>query len=551
MRRDLLVLAVAVFGWFQPPRAARAAEYQWSALVEPSAAEPAKHPRAFLWIPPTCTRVRAVVVGQNNMIEEGIFAHPDFRAALSQLGMAEVWVAPPFDGVFDFNQGAGDRFDAMMKSLATESGYTELAFAPVVPIGHSACASYPWNFAAWNPGRTLAILSVHGDAPLTPLTGSGHPNPHWGDRRIDGVPGLMVMGEYEWMEDRLLPALKFRREHPKIPLCVLAEPGRGHFDYADGLVKFLAMFIRQAAAARLPMDGPLDQPPILRPVDPAKGWLVERWHLDQPRKIPPAPADKYTGDPGDAFWAFDQECAEAVQHYRADQVGKKPQLLGFVQDGKVVPQIDVHEQVRLRFEPEPDGVTFHVHATFLDTVDGGSHNPPRSTGLPGGSPLGHATGGGLITVTRIAGPVVQMDADTFRLSLNRASVDDKRAHDIWLLASQPGDAEYKSAVQQALMRASVNTAGAGQHITFPEILDQKAGAKTVALKASSDAGGQVHYYVREGPAEIDGDTLHLTPLPPRSRLPVKVTVVAWAWGHSSEPKLQTAEPVVRTFSLVR
>jgi len=90
------------------------------------------------------------------MTEEGILEHPEFRKALSDLGMAEVWVAPPFDGVFKFDQGAGDRFSAIMKALADESGYSELDYAPIVPIGHSACASYPWNFAAWNPGRTLA-----------------------------------------------------------------------------------------------------------------------------------------------------------------------------------------------------------------------------------------------------------------------------------------------------------------------------------------------------------------------------------------------------------
>ena len=34
-------------------------------------------------------------------------------------------------------------------------------------------ATFPWNFAAWNPERTLAIISYHGDAPRTNLTGYG------------------------------------------------------------------------------------------------------------------------------------------------------------------------------------------------------------------------------------------------------------------------------------------------------------------------------------------------------------------------------------------
>ena len=49
-------------------------------------------------------------------------------------------------------------------------------------------ASYPWNFAAWNPARTLAILSVHGDAPQTQITGNGRPNPDWAAATLTAFP---------------------------------------------------------------------------------------------------------------------------------------------------------------------------------------------------------------------------------------------------------------------------------------------------------------------------------------------------------------------------
>lgn len=53
--------------------------------------------RAFLWIPPACRQVRAVVVGQNNMIEQGILEHDYFRKEMAKLGIAEIFIAPPFD----------------------------------------------------------------------------------------------------------------------------------------------------------------------------------------------------------------------------------------------------------------------------------------------------------------------------------------------------------------------------------------------------------------------------------------------------------------------
>ena len=186
---------------------AHAQVWQWSVTVDRVISDETKdHPQAFLWIPENCKQVRGVVFTQHNMIEEGMLEHPAFRKTMTELGFAEVWVTPGINITYDFTKDAGEDFNYMMKKLATVSGYNELQFTPVVPMGHSAYASFPWNFAAWNPQRTLALVSVHGDAPLTKLTGSGKPNPDWGNRNIDGVPSLFIMGEYEWWEDRITSA---------------------------------------------------------------------------------------------------------------------------------------------------------------------------------------------------------------------------------------------------------------------------------------------------------------------------------------------------------
>ena len=51
----------------------------------------------------------------------------------------------------------------------------------------------------------------------------------------------------------------------------------------------------------------------------------------------------------------------------------------------------------------------------------------------------------------------------------------------------------------------------------------------------------------EGPAEIEGDTLQFTAIPPRAKFPVKVTVGAYQFGRPAEPKIQSAEPVFQEF----
>jgi hypothetical protein len=469
------------------------------------------------------------------------------------LGIAEVFVAPAFDNVFRFDRGAGERFDAMMRDLATESGYAELADAPVVPIGHSACASYPWNFGAWNPRRTLAILSIKGDAPLTGLTGSGKPNPDWGARSIDGIPGLMVMSEHEWWDARLEPAMRFRHEHPGAPIALLADVGHGHFDALDPLVNFLALFVRKAAELRLPHENG----GALVAVDPASGWLVDRWRGDEPLRAPAAPATNYAGPRAEAFWCADEEMARATEAFYVASRGKKRQQVDFVEAGEFAAISSSHAGVQLKPSFEADGVTFHLTADFIAPLPpaprvAAKDQPPAVTVVTPtrAEPGSHADGP--VGVVRITGPVAQIDASTFRIQFNRtASVPDRRQRDVWVLASHPGDDAYKGAVQQALITLPEISDGAVQRITFPMIPDQKAGTRELRLAASSDAGVPVKYYVREGPAEVDGDTLRFTELPPRTRFPVKVTVVAWQHGRVEAPKLKAAVPVTRTLLLTK
>ena len=530
---------------------ARPAEWQWS--VEVKSEKPENGPaRAWLWIPPNCERVRGVVVAQHNMEEISILENPKFRAALAEMGFAEIWVAPFFDHEFRFNEGAGETFDSMVNALADDSGYAELKFAPVAPMGHSAAASWPYYFAAWNPGRTLAVLSVSGQWPY--FRDKNFAPDIWGDRNIDFVPCLESMGEYEAANDWSREGLWERQEHPLLPLSMLANPGQGHFASSDAKVEYLSLYLKKAVQYRVPKNWDASAPPKLIPIDPAKtGWLADKWRRDQPPTAPAAPVGEYKGDPKQAFWFFDGELAKATEKYESAFRGLKPQLVGYMQDGKMVPQRDEHLQVDLKFEPQADGVTFKLSGAFYDAVPSGSPRLPGWTGLPTNSPLGHATSGE-ISIERICGPFEKISADTFAVHFQKETlqVTNARSYELVLAAKHPGDAEYKAAVQQAHMFVPArNTQGAEQHLSFPAISNQKAGTKSVRLAATSDANVKVGYYVREGPAEMDGDVLKLTPVPPRAKYPVKVTVVAWQYGRSLEPKLKTAEPVERSFLIKR
>lgn len=533
MNKYFLVVLLSLF--MQTTRVA-AAPWQWSVEIKELISEETNaHPSAYLWIPENCKQVRAVIIGQHNMTEETIFEHPEFRKNMDKLGIAEIWITPGIDQRWDVTKGTQQIFETMMKNLSEISGYTELEFAPVIPIGHSAMATYPWNFAAWNPERTLAVLSIHGDSPRTHLTGYGRANLDWGTRTIEGIPSLMVMGEDEWWEDRLITSFDYRREYPNAPLSFLADAGHGHFDISDELIDYLSLFLKKAVEYRLPKHSLSDTQVQLIPVEAKTGWQADRWRKNEKPTAEAASYDKYKGDRNHAFWYFDKEMADATEKYYANERGKTEQYIGFEQKGKLI-TFNPKSHVRMfpSFQPEADGVTFHLKAVYTDTLRN-EYSKEHST---------HP-----IRMSRICGPVEVVNDTTFTVRFYRMGLDNpKRTGGICLMASVKQDHKYRSAVQQVEIRIPYrNKEGIPQRIIFPKLSDVKASVKEISLNGTADSGLPVYYYVKEGPAEIKGDKLVLTKIPPRAKFPVKVTVVAWQYGRSGEPKVQTAEAVEQSF----
>jgi hypothetical protein len=236
----------------------KAEEYQWSIPVDQVILQSTTndHPRAYLWIPPNCSQIRGIVIGLNNMEEPTILAHPAFRKTLAELGFAEIFITPHLGSIhFRFDQGAGELLEQLLKDFAKMSGYQEIQSAPLIPIGHSAMASFPCDIAIWKPARTLAALSVSGQWPYfyENKPGSPHGSPDWGDRNIDGVPILVTKDEYEVGVKTLWEGWygsvrgDFATKHPQTLLTQVVEPGCGHFEVSDEKVAFLTEYLRKAA----------------------------------------------------------------------------------------------------------------------------------------------------------------------------------------------------------------------------------------------------------------------------------------------------------------
>lgn len=373
--------------------------------------ETGKAPTAYLWIPQGCRHVRAVMFAQQNMTEEMLFKMPSFQKHMKAMDIALVWVAPRFTMDWDPASGCQKLFDEMMDALAGQSAHAELATAPVIPFGHSAQATMPWNFAAWNNQRTLCIVSFHGDAPRTNLCGYGTANVEWGrTRNIDGIPGLMIEGEYEWWEARVRPALAFRMMYPESCVSFLCDAGSSHFECMPETADYIAMFIRKSVEQRLCADG------TLRKVNPRDGWLACRYNPDAPpsdgngaqtdiyavdKRPAPAPYADYRGDVHDAFWYFDRQMAELTEARYAASWGKRTRQVSIGQ-----PQ----------FSDDGRTVTFS------------------------------ATPGARVEV--ICGPLQKIGDTTFQFYPYECGMDNpRRSFTAWVVAILDGDKTYKRAIK--------------------------------------------------------------------------------------------------------
>ena len=401
--------------------------------------ETGKAPNAFLWIPEGCEHVNFAVLAQQNMTEEALLRSPRFRQKMTELGGALIWVAPWFSQNWSPQTGCQQTFEEMMVGLAGQSGHSELVTLPVVPFGHSAQATFPWNFAAWNPDRTLCIISFHGDAPRTNLCGYGSANVEWGrTRNIDGIPGLMIEGEYEWWQARVRPALAFQMMYPKACISLLCDAGSGHFDLCDATIDYIGLFIQKAYEKRITTSLPIPlskgqggtptageglERPRLRCLDPSDGWRFgcpvgsdkEGDPVTSFPKEPPAPWASYTGDPHTAFWYIDEEMARLTAARYAETDGKEGQAAD-------IRKLDLR------------------HRIIGDTVRLDSLLAPASP-LPNG--IGQGVG-----LYYISGPLRQIGTDTFEIIPYDCGTDNpKRSHTAWIVAVREGDATHKRTVQ--------------------------------------------------------------------------------------------------------
>lgn len=485
---------------------------------------------AYLWIPPTCQRVRGVLVAGRNVPEHWLVGHSTIRAACADSDLAIMWCCPTFYlGAVKDGKRHGEFLQQLLTQLATQSGYAEIATVPWLPIGESYHLGMVKQIVnAW-PERCIAAVQIKGgyldiQSTSVPILTAIGTCDEWDQEKKDLLNQWKDVSIYNKHEQR-------RAKTPEWPGSLLIEGGSGHFECTEPMARIIAQYIRAAAKVRLSLDGS----PALRPVNLDAGY-VAGLPVPGAKALPPI---RYQDCPPDARslpWYFDETLAKAACAMADINWSAQTQVPVFADAaGKAIPFGNRGISSPLPFVPGNDGVTLQLGATFLEKIpDGFVH---------AGTTLGHAPGSPI--VEWICGPLAPLGDNRFRIALDRTWPDSP----VYLRVWHSGDRTFRLSVQPGEFKLNPNTQGKPQKITFDAIADQKIGAKELQLRATSDAGLPVQFFVRAGPAVIHSDRLVLTAIPPRSKLPLAVTVAAWQWGRAYEPAVQTAEIVERRFQV--
>ena len=513
----------------------------WQYAVE---TKPKPLERAFLWIPPGCTYVRGVVLAQQVILEHLVMEDPYIRAAATREGLALVLLSP-FNIGYTIDDPTQAKIDRALADLAAASGYPEIARAPLLTLGHSGGGIWTWNIAYRNPQRMFGVVTLK-CAAIGPPTYAPKSS-------VEGIPILSVSGQYEtwgvdpnpaeqkpadhhwrWLRGDLL-ALRGKQ---RLALnSELVEPGVTHFGWRPETARYVAMFIEKAAHRRIPANvPPQGEPVVLNQLTPESGWLADCQFM-RPSLFPPAPFAEYTGDPCLAMWHLDGDLARANDTFDQRNRGKQLQMVTFLAKGQPLEPTWIQS---LDFQPLSDGTSVKVAADFVPTT-------PPEMAFPAKRNLGHAPGP--IQFRLIGGWTggnAQTGPDTFRIKMDRLGYT-RGFGTMMIMAYHPGDDRYAYCEQAVSLGFKDNKEGTPQTITFPPLKNQKPDAGPITLEATTDSKQPVYYFILAGPAVIQGSRLTITQIPAKASYPVRVTVVAYQWGRSIEPKFKTAKPVEQTF----
>ena len=499
----------------------------------------------YLWIPENCKKLRGLLIMCTNVPEHMLVGHAAIRKACQDNDLGIIWSTPSF---MNFRKSAKDGknlnmaleykttvdfLQQMLNGLAEKSGYAEVATVPWLPMGESGHLLMVDALMEYSPQRCMAGVFIKNnhlppknrDVPTLVAFGTAQ---EWGQDKVD------IRTRWNDVKTAYEGILTQRKQNPDWPLSYIIDGSSGHFDCSEKLALYFSRYIDLVAKARLSTDGN----PKLNPVKLEKGFVAD---MPVPgHENHPVIACSGTRADSEALpWYFNKQSALEAQSFAAINWKAATQIPAFLNDsGKVAPFIFNGISKLIPTDLGDDGITFSVKPVLLEKI-------PANFVVGAGDRLAKTSG--TPCLEWVCGQYKPLGNNRFRIALDRSWP----ATANYLGVRVAGNDSVRAVFQPCGLTLPKNTSGKIQKITFEKISDVIAGTQSVSLSASSDSGLALEYYVVAGPAVIENKRLIFTKIPPGTKFPVAVTVAAWQWGRSKEPKIKMAEIVKQTFFIVQ
>ena len=524
-----IVVALSTAATAQTPvRSPRNQVYQFMAKGPASIA-------AYLWIPEGCQKLRGLLIFAQNVPEGLIAGHSAIRKACADNDLGIVYTSTGFwhGKMESFGDTAlkqpGDTqcLQDMLGELAAKSGYDEVATVPWLPIGESMSLLMVKGLVTEKPERCIAGIfacdaAYHAErtVPILGLQGTGG---EWTQTKSDIRAAWRNTGNFQRV-------CELRKESPNWPVSLMVDPCGGHFTCSETMLRYMANYIDRVAKARLSDDGSAN----LKPVDTSKGFLASLPLAGKTATpIEPALGATDTARP----WFFDRadaEQAQAIAKVNWDAATQLPIVLAG--DHAVVHPWAANSVTTVEVKTSGE---FSLKPILLDGIPNEFVAAGQALAKSPKTPA----------IEWVSGVVAPLGDNRFCVELDR-NYKDRIATAVCLAVVAEGTSEIRKSVQPLLINIAENIGGVAQTIDFKKLGDMPVGTQSLPLEAKANSGLPVKFYIEAGPAIVENNRLVFTKLPPKTKFPIEVIVVAWQWG-TCEPPLVNKAIARQTFWIVK
>lgn len=491
----------------------------------------------YLWVPEQCTKLKGLLIMCTNVPEHMLVAHAAIRKVCAKNNLGIIWSTPSFmnfrktvkDGKtlnMALEYGTTVTFlQRMLNGLAATSGYEEVATVPWLPMGESGHLLMVDALMEQSPERCIAGIFIKNNhlpphnrtTPTLTIYGSSQ---EWGQDKVD------MRLRWNGIDKDYQSILTQRKQNPNWPLSYVIDGTSGHFDCSEKIVQYMAHYIDAVTKARVTNDH------TLKPLVLTDGFLADLPvpnHDNKPIKKFNAADTAYISSP----WYVTTALAQEAQNIARINWKAATQLPAFqLADGTVAPFIFNGISKVIPTETEDDGITFTVKGIMLSQMPDSFITAKQPLPAVKDAPV----------TEWVCGQFKPLGNNRFQVMLDRSWPNTAN----YIGVRQKGNDSLRPIFQPGGLTLPRNTQGKSQKITFTPIADVKVSKKSIALDATSDAGLPVQFYVVAGPSIIENNKLIFTPIPPKTKYPIAVTVAAWQWGNAKQG-IKMAEIVKQTF----